>query len=377
MEVEFDVAGRATLVLRDDDPQVARQVRSQLDPYRAAPRSATRPEVVLEVADAGLDAAILEIQNPAGDGVVTASDGTSLYVLHENRACSVPTPAGDRPARFVYEPGFPVWRLFGPLVRPALQLALLDNDAVAAHSASVEVDGAGVVIAGWSESGKTETALAFLEAGARFVSDKWTVIGADGSIATFPIGVGVRRWALRYLPRLRASLPPAARGQLLVAALAAAATTPFRRARPRGRVGALAAGGLEHALALADRAALSPSQLAAAYGQAHDSPPRVSLQTIALLTTVREGDVEARPADATWAARRLARSAAFERRAYFELHQRARFSFAELAAGASESIERREEQFLAERLGDMRVLEVRAPFPADPRRIAAAIARWL
>jgi hypothetical protein len=254
---------------------------------------------------------------------------------------------------------------------------MLDKDAVAAHSASVEVDGAGIVIAGWSESGKTESALAFMETGARFVSDKWTVIGSDGTLAAFPISVGVRRWALRYLPRLRASLPRAARGQLLAAGLAAAVSSPIRHARPASRLGALAAGGLQQAVALADRASLTPSQVAAAYGRANDPPPRPNLRAIALLSTVREGNVEARPAEAVWAARRLARSAAFERRRYFELYQRARFAFAELDAGAAETIERREERFLAETLADVSVIDVRTPFPADPRRIADAISRWL
>ncbi|HEV8686280.1 MAG TPA: hypothetical protein VGQ84_03330 [Gaiellaceae bacterium] len=377
MEVEFDVAGRATLVLRDDDRRVRRHVHSQLDPYRPAPRSEARPDVLLEVLDAPIEPPLVELQNPAGDDVVTASDGTSYYVLDGGRACSVPMPGAEGLARFTYERGFPIWRIFGPLVRPALQIAMLDRDAVAAHSASVEIDGAGVVIGGWSESGKTETALAFMETGARFVSDKWTAIGSDGTIAAFPISVGIRRWALRHLPRLRASLPAAARGQLLVAGVAAAVASPVRRAKPASRLGALATEGLQHALALADRASLSPSQLAAAYGQATDPPPRATLRTLALLTTVPEGDVEARPADAAWAARRLARSATFERRPYFELHERARFAFAELEAGAAETIERREERFLAETLEHVSVIEVRTPFPADPRRIADAISRWL
>jgi serine kinase of HPr protein (carbohydrate metabolism regulator) len=57
-----------------------------------------------------------------------------------------------------------------------MHLGLMRRDAVAVHSAAVEMDGQAVLIAGWSESGKTETALALMEAGARFVSDKRTVL---------------------------------------------------------------------------------------------------------------------------------------------------------------------------------------------------------
>src|SRR5919201_20485 len=97
-----------------------------------------------------------------------------------------------------------------------------DAAAVAVHSAAVAIDGRGVLVAGWSESGKTETALALVERGASFVSDKWTVVGDDGTAAAFPITVGVRGWTLAHLPRLRAALGGAPRARLRAAGAARA-----------------------------------------------------------------------------------------------------------------------------------------------------------
>ena len=57
-----------------------------------------------------------------------------------------------------------------------LQLGHVARGAAVAHSAAVVLDGRAVLVAGWSESGKTETALALMEDGARFLSDKWTVL---------------------------------------------------------------------------------------------------------------------------------------------------------------------------------------------------------
>src|SRR5204862_272952 len=83
-------------------------------------------------------------------------------------------------AIFAAEPGFPIARAFGRVVRPTLQLAMLARGGAAVHSAAVELDGKAVLVAGWSESGKTETALALVEEGARFLSDKWTFVAEDG-----------------------------------------------------------------------------------------------------------------------------------------------------------------------------------------------------
>ena len=174
--------------------------------------------------------------------------------------------------------------------------------AVAVHAAAVAIDGRAVLVGGWSESGKTETALALLERGATFVSDKWTVVGEDGTAAAFPITVGVRGGTLAHLPRLRAGLGRAPRARLAAAGAARAA----RRVLPHD--------GVHRALMAADRVALAPTAVRAAYGGG-DAPWRVPLGAVAVLTTVPGPGVTARPADPAWAAERLARAADFERRA--------------------------------------------------------------
>ena len=194
------------------------------------------------------------------------------------------------------------------------------------HAASVEIGDGAVLIAGWSESGKTETALALLETGARFQSDKWTVVSAEGTAAAFPIDVGVRGWALRYLPTLRAALPASARRQLRATRLATTIAGGFLGRAPKGRVGQAMVAAVRRALALGDRAPVSPSQLRAAYGQ-DDDPARVlPLRAVVFLSTDARDQVMVRPAQAERTAGRLARSAAYERRPYFALVERALYA---------------------------------------------------
>ena len=367
--MRFEIAGTVRLALPDADERTERVACRELDPYGPIAGDGNA-DLTLE-AMARLPAPI-DVQNPAADNLVTASDGTDLRVIVGGRSCTVPRLALQGPFLLRYERGFPLAHIFGSIVRPTIQLALEDHEAVAVHSTGVQYDRSGVVIGGWSESGKTEVALALMELGARFVSDKWTVVRADSSISPFPISVGVRRWVLRYLPRLRRSLPTIARAQLAVAGFAAAVTAPARARQSQNRLLEVVRAAVDRSVALAERASVRPSDLARAYQQ---GAPVVGapLGAVVLLTTVPGPEVTASLSDAGWGARRLARSAAYERRAFFDLHRRARYALPELDGELERAIEAREERRLQASLASVPVIEVRAPFPADPRRVAEAI----
>ena len=369
----FDIAKRITLTVNGADAATERFVTAQMDPYAPVSAPERGAGVAIEYAEERAADELIEIVNPANDGTTTASTPSRHCVVVGGRTCALPL-AGAAQSHFVVDPGFPLSKVFRGAIRPALQLALLEADAVAIHAACVAMDGSAIAVAGWSESGKTETALALMERGGRFVSDKWTVVGGDATAGTFPITVGVRGWVLDSLPELRKALPRVARVQLGCAGVAATVTRPVRGSGTKGRVGRAVTETIERGIALADRAALTPTQIAAAYG--HEMSPAESppLGTVVLLSTVPGTDVTVDEVDATWAARRLARSAAYERRSYYELFERARFA----TADGEETpfrlrVEQREEAFLTRVLGGVRLLRVRAPFPADPRPIAAAI----
>ncbi|MCA1679686.1 MAG: hypothetical protein LC777_12435 [Actinobacteria bacterium] len=359
------------------DERGRRAVAAQLDPF-APSAAADDLDVVLSLAGLTRPLGLIELHNAAaGDATVTGWNAAGLHLRMSGRWCRLPDLLHSGPMRFELELGFPLERAFRELVRPALQIALLRRGHVAVHGTTVELDGRGIIVAGWSESGKTETALALMERGAGFLTDKWTVVGTDATLTAFPIGVGVRRWALPYLPRLSAALPARSRAQFAVAATANATFGPLRR-RARGRVGGLLADTTERAVALADRAALTPSQLRAAYRQEDEPGRHVPLGGVALLLNVDGDDVFVQEADPAWAAERLARSAAFERRPWFALQERARYA----APGQDpdepvEAVVARERTLLQAALATAQVLVVRTPFPIDPRRTADAIARAL
>ncbi len=367
---------RASICFRHFERQDACRLRSEFDPYPLLDSDGEFTDDVVVEAAAASAPHFVDVQNPAADGCVTGSDGHDLHIVEGGRACAIPRFDGGPPFRFRSQQGFPVRTLVRSLLRPALQLALLHHGCVAVHGTAVDLDGAGIVVAGWSESGKTETALALLEGGASFVSDKWTIVAPEHELAPFPISVGVRRWVLPYLPRLKSSLPRAARLQLGLAAAAAVGTRPIRRGGRSGRLPQLASTNLERGVTLLERAALAPSQVSRIYG-AERPVMRTELRAVVLLTTVSSDTVALRTVQPRWAARRLARSASYERRGFFDLHRRLRYSFPDSLDDLESTVEISEEQLLTQLLEGTMLFEATAPFPTDPRRVADAILRHL
>jgi hypothetical protein len=364
----FEIGRSVTVGVRGLAASEHRAISRQLDPC-PCPGNGARPDVIIESDWAGVGA-LVDIQRDAGDGRVTASDGRRFYVLERNRACSVPPFDGARPVRFAVQPGFPIGRAFRWLVRPALHVALMARGSLAVHAAAVEIDGGAVLVAGWSESGKTETALALVERGARFLSDKWTVVGSDGTAGVFPTSVGIRGWVLPYLPRLNAALRHRYRSRLRTAAAIRSVGRPLARGPMVGMT--------ERLISRADRVGVPPSEVRRLYG--HDTGARwhAPLAAVALITTVPAHDsIRAAFVDADWAAARLSVTASFERRPMFELHDRAQWTTDGHAPDLRSSLIARERSLLAELLRSVPIIGVHAPFPTDPRPVADAIARLL
>ena len=372
----FDIGGVLSLGLDNADAVTRRLVVAELDPFPPF-RSAAEMDVVLERAAAGWRPAIVDIHGLAADGSISASDGRSMYAVVDDRIASVPDPWRNDELRFVYQPGFPVVRVFSSLIRPTIQIGMLLRDAATVHAASVEIDGSAILVAGWSESGKTETALALMEREARFLSDKWTVVSADGRAAPFPISVGVRRWVLPYLPTLRGAMPRRSAARFLASGAARAAITPILRSGGRGRLAGLAGQAARQGLALADRVALTPTELRNVYGQRDDATRRIPVRMVVLLTTVPAGTrPRIRNADRGWVIERLVRAAAFERRAFFAWQERAAFAFPSRSTDPSIWIDR-ERRLLDEALGSVELVNLEAPFPTDPRPVADIIRECL
>lgn len=374
--MRVDLSGRAVIEAVGDEA-VERFVRRQFAPFPAVDESAGEAAGPADVRLApivpdGIGPA--ELQGPAEDGLHTGSDGRVRFAAWDGRRCTIPNVfLGE--SEFGYEPGFPAWRLLRSAIRPALQLApAVAGRAAAIHAASVTLDGGAIVVAGWAESGKTETALGLMERGASFLSDKWTFVGREDLEASpFPITIGIRRWALDYLPTLAAATTRRSKAQFLAAGAAGLVLGPLGRRPGRTRSAALVPDLARRVNALGDRSAWEIDELRAAYGQDDDPLRRAPVRLLVILRTVGEDEIRVRPVDPAEAAARLARTAAYERRAYLGFLDRGAYVRPAEGAGAMAAAISADEAVLAEICARVRVRLVDAPFPVDPRRVADAI----
>lgn len=369
----WDLAGRLSVVAVDLDDRQQRVLDAELDPFLpASADDAGEADVALT---ALAPPVLRELHNTAKDGLTTGVDREGrLLARYGSGWMAVPAPGDARP-RLGVQSGLALGACWADVVRPAMHQAVRARGAVAVHGAAVHGGVSdGTLVCGWSESGKTEVALALVEAGARFLSDKWTVAGEDGEISAFPVGVGVRGWALDALPRLRTSLPAAPRAQLRIAGATGRVLGPALGRPWAARTAKTAARVARRALELGDRAALSPSQLREVYGDAGDAARRVALETVVLLVNDDRDDVRVQETAPAEAAHRLARSAAYERRVSYDLQERGAYAGLTGRAGARDrAIE--EETARLERilLGVRRVVQVTCPYPGDPRRVVDAL----
>ena len=370
--MRFDLSGRSILEVVGDDA-IEEYVRRQLAPFPALEDASRPPDVRL--APLGADGiGPSELQGPSGDGLHTGTDGSVGFATWDRRRCTIPDVfAGE--TTFGYESGFPVWRLLRSAIRPALQIApAVAGRAVAVHAASVTLDGGAIVVAGWAESGKTETALGLMERGASFLSDKWTFVGAtDLEASPFPISIGIRRWVLEYLPTLDAATTRRSKAQFLAARAASVLLGPVARRPGRTRSGAVASDLARRAVALGDRAAYEIAELRAAYGQEDDPLRRAPVRMLVILRTIGEDVVRSLPVDPAEAAARLARTAAYERRPYLAFLDRLAYMRAAGARGTMSAAIAADEAILARVCTQVPMRIVEAPFPVDPRRVADAI----
>jgi hypothetical protein len=373
----FDLHGLASLAVDDDREQVVRNLDTQLDPF--PPSVGTIPantDVVLSPNSRIVARTLCDVHGPAGDGRRTGSDGWRCYLLRGGSRFELPRvypPMGE--VRLSYDRGFPLWAAMSELVRPLLQLATIGRGAITVHGATVQLGEGGVLVCGWSETGKTETALALAESGARFISDKWTIIDSSANLHAFPVSVGIRDWVLDYLPRLRAQLRRSQRARLRVVG-AARRQLPLLTRGPATQLGGVLESQLERAFTLAGRLSLRQTEVAAVYGSPRDTTRTPPLTTLAILTTVSTDEVTVRPAEVGWTAERLARSAAYERRTLYELDARVRYANADPGPSPLLDVPGLEVELLRNVLDGVQLLEVKAPFPTDPRRVADALAQW-
>jgi hypothetical protein len=356
---DFDLHGLVGVRVVDGTPSDVAAVRRQLghagtaldrDPdltIRFVERLAPSPLTLVGVGESGYD-------------------DDSFYLLQakggSRRRTRMPFDRLGPGAEIVCERGIPAV----PHLLAMVNLVLLTRDVLPLHATALEVDGAGVLVTGWSKGGKTETLLAATSHGARYVGDEWVYLPPDGTMLGLPEPIRLWAWQLAQRPDLLASRTAAERRRLrawaTVARLAdGVAGHSWKVSGPVRRI----------APALGRQAYLQvpPADLFGADGIVASAPLDALVLVLsheAPQTTVHEvlpGEI----------GRRMAASLADERAALMVHYRQFRFAFPDRSSPLLESAGSLEARLLAERLDHVPAAKVTHPHPCDVHELGQAV----
>lgn len=246
-----------------------------------------------------------------------------------------------------------------PLLIPILNLTALARGALPLHAAALQYEGKGILVTGWSKGGKTETLLAFMDRGARYIGDEWVYIDSQGeTMHGVPEPVRVWDWHLQQMPQYRRALSAATRGRLrllsTLLALEGRMSSTWGRRLPPLRL-------LQRARPLLQRQAGVNVHPRTLFGDCLDLSGR--LDRVVFVGSHEEPDVSVRPMDPREVAARMVHSLQYERLPFMAFYETFRFAFPEARNEWIESAEALQRQRLQQVLSEKPCFEVLHPYP--------------
>ena len=194
-QIDFDLHGIVGIRLLGATPEDAAAVHRQLGPIEMSLTSA--PDITVRFVDQLPLAGEIRYLN-----IDTGYTDNAFLVLrgkHKSRV-RVQIPFADigGPCEIVCER--PVSAV--PLLLPIINMTALIKGALPLHASAFTYQGTGVLTTGWSKGGKTETLLAFMNRGAKYVGDEWIYLTGDGQqMYGIPEPIRIWDWQFSELPR--------------------------------------------------------------------------------------------------------------------------------------------------------------------------------
>jgi hypothetical protein len=256
-----------------------------------------------------------------------------------------------------------------PFLLPILGLRLLKKGYALFHSSAFVYEGKAILVAGWQKGGKSELLLPFMAAGAHFLSDDWTIVGADSTLFGIASSVPMGPWHLQHLPEYWQRIEPGHRRRIrmvrlyqhLYRMLPAAVRS---RLRPRRFLRPLGTTGGEMGLL---RLSSAPRRV---FGD-HIWRDPAKLDLLLFGTVVQDG-IRTLELGSNEVAERMVWSLAFERRHLMEAYDQFRFAFPHRRNLLLESARDCELALLSTAFEGVPSYEIQHPYPVPLQRLRAA-----
>ncbi len=260
-----------------------------------------------------------------------------------------------------------------PLLVPIINLTALARGALPLHAAAFHSGGAGILATGWSKGGKTETLLAFMARGARYIGDEWVYIEASGErMHGIPEPIRVWDWHLRSLPELHAAVPAADRARLralrhLLAVEDWLSRSPGRHLPPLRF--------LRRVRPLLEKQAGADVHPRRLFGERLDFSG--SLDKIVFVGSHEHAEITVRRIDPAEIAARMLFSLQYERLPFMAMYHTFRFAFPEARNPCVDGIEAVERERLLRLLAGKEAFALEHPYPVSIPALYDALAPLL
>lgn len=248
-----------------------------------------------------------------------------------------------------------------PFLVQLVNLCVLANGGLPLHAAAFEADGVGVVVTGWSKGGKTESLLAALDDGARYVGDEWVHLFDGGSQAIgVPEPVRVWDWYVDQLHSIR--VPLGAGGEARRRALGGAAALARRGERVEHTAMARLARRVHHLIDTQRHADVPVDQLIGPLDRVQSMRVDAVVHT---MSVEGSGEVALAGADGADIAARMAGSLSFERLPLMALYHAFRYAFPQRSSALIERADEIERERLVQFIAPRTSYLCTHPYPPD------------
>lgn len=367
--IDYDVHGLAGVRLMDALPADAAAVDRQLGPFRST--LSREPDLVIRFVDRLHTTSTtrtlgLEEAGFAGDAFFLLRPGHPAKLRVQ-----VPFEEIGGQSAIVAEHGLQIV----PLLVPILNLVLLAKGIVPLHASAFTYNGAGVLATGWAKGGKTETLLAFMDHGARYVGDEWVYLGPGGAqMYGIPLPITLWDWHLAQLPQARARAALSTRSRVAIASLLAR-SADWVGSSGLGRLpllGRLAAW-LHPVFHEQSKLSLSPQAL---FGE-RVGPLVTRPDKVFFVASHVSPEVRVEAVDPEWVVQRMVYSLQYERLHFISNYLKFRFAFPARANSLIEQTEALEREALSGALAGKETLAVWHPYPLSFPALFEALSPFL
>jgi hypothetical protein len=352
-DVDFDVHGLAGVRVRNASPRDVGVVGRQLGPLRTTLDQ--EPAIVIRFVDR------LEAASPGrylGLGEAAFTDDAFVVLRSKHKAPAkvrVDLSRIGEQIEIVCERGLPAV----PLLIPILNLTLLAKGVVPLHASAFVHEGTGIVVTGWSKSGKTEALLAFGSRGAEYVGDEWIYLAPDGSrVYGIPQPIRIWDWHLRQLPEYQALIARGDRARLRALELLLPPGRALQRIGEGRHAPARAFRRLEPLVRSQLHVDVEPELLFGPLGELS-----AAFDRLFFLVSRDTSGVDVAPIDPVEVAERMVFSLQHERLDFMAYYLKSRFAFPDAASPVVERAEELQREALSQALSGKTAYVVHHPYP--------------